>query len=324
MSCTREHQEKSGKKLLIINVDPGIDDAQAILMALADPSVKILALCVHHGNSSIDNTTTNTLKLLTEVNRTDVPVFRGCEHALVTQPAHGDDYFGKDGFGDYEGLPQPNLDLVQPEHAVLAMIRLVNEYPGEITLVGLGPLTNLAMAHRLDPDFSKKLKDCFIMGGNYKGKGNITASAEFNFHFDVEAAQVVLSEFVCQIYIFTWELCIDSAMPWEVYYNLRAMPTTNSKLMKNLELKLLDRWKKSKVRYTICDELAMAAVLCQQCMVEWQDVSAEVECHGQLTRGQVVVDWRNRKNKRQNIRLVTKMDMELVQKLLMRVYSESG
>lgn len=312
---------KSSQKLMMVNMDPGIDDAQAVLMAFADPNVKILALCAHHGNTTIENATTNSLKLLTAIGRTDVPLYRGCERALVTQPPKGDNYFGKDGFGDFDGLPSPSDKLVRPEHGVLAMIRLVKEHPGQITLVGLGPLTNLAMAHRLDPEFSKNLKDCFIMGGSYKARGNITRCAEFNFYFDAEAAQVVLSEFQCPITVFTWELCLESAMPWDVNDKLRGMPGTKAKLMKNIESKLIDGWKRNG-SYVICDELAMAGAMDEKCMEKWDQVSVEVECHGEMTRGQMVIDWNNKTKKRQNVRIVTRMNMDMVKSMLSRAFLE--
>lgn len=306
---------------MIINLDPGIDDAQAVLMALADPNVKILALCTHHGNTSIENATTNTLKMLTAINRTDIPVFRGCERALLIHPEKGDDFFGKDGFGDNETIPRPSDKLIQSEHAVLAMIRLVNEYPGQITLFGLGPLTNLAMAQRLDPEFSKKVKNCFVMGGNYKGKGNITRCAEFNFYFDAEAANIVLSEFQCPIGFITWELCLESALTWDVNDTLRRMSGVKAELMKKIESKLIGSWK-SRGDYVICDELAMAAALDEKCIMESEQVSAEVECFGQLTRGQVIIDWANKTKKPKNVRLVTKMNMEIVKTLMHRAYLE--
>lgn len=313
--------ENTNKRLLIINVDTGIDDAQAIMMALADPDVKILAICLSHGNSTIKNTAINTLKLLTAIQRTDIPVYRGCGHALVIQPPRGDGYYGKDSFGDYDGLPTPDLDFIQPEHAVSAMVRLAKNYPDEITLVNLAPFTNLAIAHRMDPEFSNHLKDCFLMGGNYQGKGNIMPSAEFNFYFDVEAAKIVLTEFVCKMYIITWELCMDSALPWKVYDKLREMPSAKAKLMKALESKLIDGWK-SMGPYTISDELAMTTVLRQQSITDSKYVSADVECNGSLTRGQMVVDWRNKWGKKPNVHIVTKMNTEFVIELLTLVYKE--
>ena len=125
---------------------------------------------------------------------------------------NADPFHGHDGFGDTNHDDEPNLKCVQEsEHAVNALVRIVKSNPGEITLVALGPLTNVAMAMRLDSQFASNLKDLYIMGGNTEGKGNITVSAEFNFHSDPEAAFIVLENTRCPTFIASWELCLHKA-----------------------------------------------------------------------------------------------------------------
>ena len=124
-------------------------------------------------------------------------------------------FHGIDGFGDAAHEEEADLSSLQTEHAVNALVRLVKENPGQITLVALGPLTNVAMAMRMDAEFASNLKAMYIMGGNTEGVGNITVSAEFNFHSDPEAAFIVLSNVRCPTYIAPWELCLlKTSLEW--------------------------------------------------------------------------------------------------------------
>jgi inosine-uridine nucleoside N-ribohydrolase len=140
-----------------------------------------------------------------------IPIYKGCHSTLVEPVYNADPFHGHDGFGDTNHDEEPDLKHVQDEHAVNTLVRIVKSNPGQITLVALGPLTNVAMAMRLDSQFASNLKDLYIMGGNTEGKGNITVSAEFNFHSDPEAAFIVLENTRCPTFIASWELCLHKA-----------------------------------------------------------------------------------------------------------------
>ncbi|CAG7824007.1 unnamed protein product, partial [Allacma fusca] len=141
----------------------------------------------------------------------NIPIFRGSESALVFAYDIGDDpYHGKDGFGDANLPPvQPKLET---EHAVHAIIRLGELYKGKLTILALGPLTNLATAVRLEPEIKNWIKDLYILGGNYSALGNTTVVGEFNFVADPEAAHVVLENFdsACPMHIVPWETCVNA------------------------------------------------------------------------------------------------------------------
>jgi inosine-uridine nucleoside N-ribohydrolase len=176
---------------LILDVDTGIDDALAIALALADPRAELVAVTTLAGNHGVDQVIVNTLKVLNHVDANHVPVHRGASKPLVRQLHDGQYFHGKDGLGDadLEAIDRP----LGPDRGPAAIIRLARERPGELTLVCLGPLTNLAIALNVAPELPELLKSVVVMGGAFTIGGNVTAHAEFNIHADPEAANEVLS-----------------------------------------------------------------------------------------------------------------------------------
>jgi len=172
---------------LVIDCDPGHDDAVAILLAAAHHEV--LAVTTVHGNASLANTTRNALRVLTLAGL-DIPVAAGCAEALVGASVHAADIHGASGLDGAE-LPEPDREAV-PEHAVDVLIRAARANAGELVVAGLGPLTNLALALKLEPRLKQWVKAFTLMGGSTT-HGNITAAAEFNIWCDPEAAAVVLA-----------------------------------------------------------------------------------------------------------------------------------
>lgn len=175
---------------IIIDTDPGVDDAIAILMALASPELEVLGLSAVAGNVSLELTAANALRVCELAGRCDMPVFAGCakplKRPLVTATvAHGET--GLNG----ANLPPARMSL-QSTHAVDWLIdRVMESSAGEITICALGPLTNIATAIHREPRFSQKLREIVIMGGAGENAGNVSAHAEFNIFVDPEAAAEV-------------------------------------------------------------------------------------------------------------------------------------
>lgn len=183
------------KQNIIIDCDPGVDDALAIAMALALPELEILALTTVFGNMSIDMVTDNALGLLDLAGRPDIPVFKGAAAPLTTEFSGGIPHVhGTDGLGDGGLLKDVRSSQEQPEHAALHMIAAAKrlEKGDGLTIVALGPLTNLALALQLDPEFDTYVKRVVLMGGNAFCPGNATPAAEANMLGDPEAADMVL------------------------------------------------------------------------------------------------------------------------------------
>jgi purine nucleosidase len=195
---------------IVIDTDPGVDDAHAILMACAHPETKVAALTTVAGNVSLEKATLNALKILDIVGM-DIPVYPGCEDALVNPTPRRAISHGVDGLGD-SGYPPPKRQAAS-EHAVQALIRLANENPGELTLAAIGPLTNLALATRLDPSLPQKYKRLVVMGGAIHARGNSwERAAEFNFYCDPEAAAIVFQKWP-EITLLPWETTLAHALP---------------------------------------------------------------------------------------------------------------
>lgn len=176
------------RKLLVMDVDTGIDDALALLLALRSPAAEVLAIGTVAGNIEAGQAASNTLKVL-EVAGASIPVAVGLNKPLLRPLRTSPHVHGADGLGD-AGLPAP-AGRPSGEHAVNQIVRLAHERPGEITLFASGPLSNVAAALIREPELPRLLKEVVIMGGAVGAPGNVTAVAEANIWHDPEAARLV-------------------------------------------------------------------------------------------------------------------------------------
>jgi pyrimidine-specific ribonucleoside hydrolase len=175
---------------LVIDTDPGIDDALALLLALASPEVDLRLVTTVHGNVELAQTTENALRVLHLAGRADVPVAAGARESLVhPQPERAG--HGSAGLGGVELPPSPALP--DPRPAVVALADLLMTSPEPVTVAAVGPLTNIALLLRVFPDAAARIGRLVVMGGSAWRGGNVTAAAEFNVWADAEAAQAVLT-----------------------------------------------------------------------------------------------------------------------------------
>ena len=175
-------------KKIILDTDPGSDDALALMLALNSPELDVLAITVVPGNVTAEMGLENALRMASLANRCDIPVAAGAQHPLFQKLITAEFWHGKNGLANVE-LP-PSKCKVDPRFGPDLIIQLVHASPHEITLVPVGPLTNIALAVEKDPSIVPLVKEVILMGGSITG-GNVNAAAEANIYNDPEAAQVV-------------------------------------------------------------------------------------------------------------------------------------
>lgn len=313
------------KKKLWMDVDTGVDDAQAIMIAVAAPNVEILGISCSHGNTPLENSCKNTLRVLKACNRLDIPVYRGCSGPLLNRTRHAGDFHGKDGLGDAPDPDAPGLELLQKKRAAQAIIKIVNQHPGEVSLVATAPLTNLAVAVQLSPSFPKKLKALYIMGGNMESRGNTTVCGEFNFVADPEAAYIVLDRYTCPTYIATWEFSCRNSLPWSFCDTWLAQKTDKARFMEKIyshtrKMVQTDRYQKELVSgsgFNTCDTYALAAAVEDTLVTESEEVAVTVELEGAHARGMMVLDYMDLLKKEHKVTIMKKIDENKFKQLLM-------
>ncbi|XP_075056217.1 uncharacterized protein LOC142141540 [Mixophyes fleayi] len=299
------------KRLLLVDVDCGVDDAQALMMALAVPEVEILGITCCFGNATIEHVCRNVLRVLHVCNRMEIPVFRGATHSLLGVKNPKFSHFGGDGLGDVGDPSSPGLEHLQKEDAVHALIRIINQHEGQVCVVALGPLTNLALAVKMDPTLPKKINKLYIMGGNLEGRGNRTVCAEFNFCLDPEAAYIVTNEYICPMYIAALEFTRDNGLTTEYLKNWVNQDTVKARFMKKITASWPQR--NSFVPY---DSYAMAAAIDERIITEYIKCAVSVELQGEFTRGMLVLDTENKWEKEHTIFLMKKCNLENFKELL--------
>jgi purine nucleosidase len=293
------------KPQLLIDTDPGVDDALAILMAHTHADV--LGLSIAAGNVGLAHTTRNARTLVDLVGAA-TPVFAGCPNPLVRLPEEDAAFVhGHDGLGDV-GFPEPNT-AVADEHAALAILRLTRERPGEITLVALAPLTNLALALRLDPSLPQRVKRLVVMGGAVTGRGNTSrVPAEFNVGFDPEAAHVVFEGFP-DFDLVDWELTLRHAFDEDEFDQWLAAGDHRAKFFGRV-FRVARQTNRERGRRGIiaADALAMAVAIDPSVVKHSEHRRVGVELDGRLTRGATVVDWSGRLGRRSQASVVMELD----------------
>jgi purine nucleosidase len=278
------------KLRLLIDTDPGVDDALAILMA--HDRAEVLGLSIAGGNVGLAHTVGNALKLLDTI-AAPTPVYAGCSTPLVQPAEDAALVHGVDGFGDTGYLPSTRH--VVDEHAALAILRLSHAHAGRLVLVAMAPLTNIALALRLDPTLPQRVAKLVIMGGAVSGHGNTRRlPAEFNIGFDPEAAHVVFSSWP-MLTLVDWELTMRHGIEFEKVERWLAADDARAKFFAAISRKTRD-WThaRGRPRLLVADALAMAVALEPALVLRAERRHVGIELDGSRTRGATVVDWDQR------------------------------
>ncbi|HYT34361.1 MAG TPA: nucleoside hydrolase [Ktedonobacteraceae bacterium] len=275
------------KHKIILDCDPGHDDAIAILLAAHHPEIELLAITTVAGNQSLEKTTHNALKVCSLANIRDVPVARGMEQPLVRPPRYAPDIHGESGM-DGPDIPEPDIDAVA-QHGVDLLIDLLLKSEGDVTLVPTGPLTNIAAAMRREPAVLPKIKAISLMGGAI-GVGNRMPAAEFNIWADPEAAAIV---FGCgrPITMSPLEVTHQAVATDEVTGRLRAAHGTVADFAADLLIFFGDTYRNvfGFPAPPVHDPCAVAAVI-DPFILQAHAMHVEIETTGEWTTGRTVCD----------------------------------
>lgn len=275
---------------IIFDVDTGIDDALAILYACHSPELDIVACGTVAGNIEPDIAALNTLRVL-ESAGVDVPVAVGASEFInspmdLSKWIHGDDGLGNSNLPEPKGIPTD-------EHAVDQMIRLAEEFPGEIALVAVGPLTNVALALRKHPRFSQNIDEVIVMGGTVGTPGNRTPVGEANFSHDPEAAAIVLAA-PWRVTVVGLNVTHQTTMDDELRQSFLAAGTPAGKLAYDASGFYLDVYEKfGGVRKASLHDPLAVAVAADPTLIQTKATWATIELTGQHTRGMLVCDLRS-------------------------------
>jgi purine nucleosidase len=275
----------------LIDTDTASDDAVAILMALAAPDVRVLGLTIVAGNVGVEQATRNAL-LTAEIAEVEVPVFAGAAAPLARLHEHAHWFHGRDGLSD-RGFPSPRR-AAEREHAVDAILRLARHNPG-LTLVTLGPLTNVALALARDPALAGRIGRCVVMGGAPCCEGNVTPAAEYNIWVDPEAARMVFRSGL-PIEMVGWHVSRGASVLSEAEIaDILTLGTAKARfaIECNARAKAAYQVQTGEVGLSLADPTAMAVALDRAVGLSWSRHYVEIECASELTRGMTVVDRLN-------------------------------
>lgn len=300
---------------LLIDTDPGVDDALALLMAFNDPRHHLVGLTIAAGNVGLEHTVANALKLC-DVCGVNVPVFAGAAEPLLHPAEDAAFVHGRDGFGDTAYVPSSRH--AESEHAALAILRLSHEHAGKLLLVALGPLTNVALALKLDPTLPQRIARCVVMGGAVSAHGNITASAEFNIAFDPEAAHVVFTAFP-KIDVADWEAVVAHGFLHEDAERWLAADSPRATFYAGISAHTR-AWSRAGrgEHWHAADALAMAYALEPEGALEVLERPLAVELDGRHSRGATIVDWNHRHGRPDNTRILMRYDQARFEGLIQR------
>ncbi|MCI9299133.1 MAG: ribonucleoside hydrolase RihC [Lachnospiraceae bacterium] len=288
------------KRPIIIDTDPGIDDALALAVALFSEELDVRLITTVAGNVSLEHVTQNTLRLLRFFGK-DVPVAKGAAQPLIAEFVDASNVHGKTGMEGYD-FPEPGEELLLQEHAVNAMRRVIMESEEPVTLVPIATLTNIALLFAMYPEVKSNIKEIVMMGGS-ASRGNKGVMSEFNVATDPEAAQMV---FQCGLPIVMAGL--------DVGLKALVLPEDSEEIKKmgktgDMAYHLFKRYRGGSfgTGLKMYDSCAVAYLLCPE-LFTVEETYVGVELHGTMTAGCTVVDLKGYLHKEPNARVCTDID----------------
>jgi len=304
------------KRKIIIDTDPGQDDAVAILMALASKELEVVGITAVAGNVPLELTEKNSRIIVELSGRKDIPVYAGCSTPLGRELVTAEEVHGKTGLDGME-LTEPSIPL-EDKHGVDFIIETLRENnPSTISLCPLGPLTNIAQAMIQAPDIVERIQEIILMGGAYFEVGNVTPTAEFNIYVDPEAAKKVFSSGI-PITMLPLDVTHQVLTTKTRMDKVRNIGNRTGKEFANLTT-FFERFDKEKYGLdgAPLHDPCVIAYLLEPEIFEGRFVNVEIETESELTRGMTVADWWDVTDRNPNALFIGKVDSDRFFELLM-------
>ena len=294
------------KEKIILDCDPGHDDAVAIMLAAINPKIELLGITVVAGNQKLEKTVNNALKVCNHLNL-DVPVYSGMSRPMIREQLIADDIHGETGL---DGPKFEELKIkAEDKHAVNFIIETLMNSDEKITLVPTGPLTNIGMAIRFEPRIIEKINRIVLMGGSYQ-LGNMTPAAEFNIFADPDAAHIVFSSGV-KIVMMGLDLTRQASATKEVVEKIKSLNNKASKLFVDLmeffaaSQKNVYGWSAPPVH----DPTTIAYIIDPEC-IEVKPMFCEIELWSERSYGRTLCDYFGILKKEPNVDVAVKLDFD--------------
>lgn len=302
------------KRPIIIDTDPGIDDAVALAIALYSDQLDVRLITTIAGNVGLDKVTLNALKLL-KFFKKDIPVAMGADRPLMKEPINASNVHGSTGMDGYE-FEEPSKELLLKENAVNAMYRVIMESEQPVTLVPIGPLTNIALLLKVYPEVKENIAEVVLMGGS-TARGNAGVMAEFNIYADPEAAKIVFQSHL-PIVMVGLDVGLKALVYPEDSAQLKEMNETG-----NMIYQLFQKYRggSMKTGLKMYDSCAIAYLL-QPEMFTVAETFIDVETHGSLTSGCTVVDLKGYLGQANNAKVCLDIDPQMFKTWLMESLSK--
>ena len=297
------------KKKIILDCDPGHDDAVAIMLAAASNKIEILGITCVAGNTTLDNTKLNSLKVCSLIGRTDINIYSGANKPLKYDLVTAEHVHGKSGL-DIEGssIEIDHNYKINKMHAVDFIIQTCHENIDPIYLCPTGPLTNIALALKKDPTIANKIKEIVFMGGAGLCLGNISPVAEFNIYVDPHAANIVLNSNIPLVMMgldVTHKVNVND----KIIESIKANNNKSSNFFADL-MKFYSKFHRKlyQVDETPLHDPCVIAYLIDPSIFQGKFVNVQVEEDSLLTRGKTVVDWWGVTNRKPNCHVMIEAD----------------
>ncbi|MCU0491649.1 MAG: nucleoside hydrolase [Chloroflexaceae bacterium] len=294
---------------VVLDVDPGIDDALAILLALASPEIELRAVTVTGGNCPLAEGVRNGLDVLALGGGAHVPLAAGVALPIIRPPFTAPETHGATGLGYAKLPPSPAAPIA--EHGVDRLINEIMATPGEVTLVAVAPLTNVALAIRKEPRIVQAVREVIVMGGAVRADGNTTPLAEFNVYVDPHAAHVVLHSGIPQLTIIPWDITINVRITQTHVDRLLALGGPIPAFIAEAVRFYLE-FHEAHFGFAACsinDPAALALAFLPD-LAQTTPIYMDVEINSETTMGKTVGDFLHLTQRPPNVRLVTAFDNE--------------